>query len=103
MKNGLKFQTIAKSFHWGPVVEVHEIGPYRFVEYHPQIFKNHTGTGAYESTLTNFHIYIGGKDQSESAENLDAALAIAIARRHEGPNSRAGRYFIRMIGAGVTA
>jgi len=92
---------IVEEFHWGPVVKVHEIGPYQIVEYHPEIFKHYAGTGTYEPTLTNFHIYIDGKDQGESAENLDSALAIAIARRHDGCNSRAGHYFIRMIGAEV--
>ena len=83
-----------KEFVWGPVVQTHEIGPYKIVEYHPEIFKNCGGTGKYD-TKTKFHIYTNGRDGSESCQSLDEALAVAIAKRHDGPNSQAGYYFIR--------
>ena len=45
-------------FTWGPVVAFHEIGPYRIIEFHPQIFERCHGTGVYETERTQFHPYI---------------------------------------------
>ena len=50
-----------------------------------------------------FHIYIDGKDQGVEADTLDSALVTAIAMRHDGISSRAGWYFMRMIGEGKTS
>ena len=41
----------------------------------------------------------GGVDTNHQHDSLDAALAHAIAYRAEGCNSRAGNYFIQLIGA----
>jgi hypothetical protein len=85
-------------FPWGPIDQIHEIGPYTIFEYHPAVYENYRGTGEYAKG-TNFHIYIDGKDTCTSTTTLDGALAVAISRRHDGSNSQAAHYFLRMIGA----
>ena len=91
---------IRKSYHQ-PVIAVHEIGPYVIVEFHPEKFvrgawSRHNG---YLMDRSAFHSYVGGVDTNYQHDSLDAALAHAIAYRAEGCNSRAGYYFIKMIGA----
>lgn len=83
-----------RKFVWGPVKEVYRIGPYEVVRYHPQIFKDSSGTGNYDYTVNQYHPYVKGEDTNESYDSLDAALVGAIAYRREGGNHRADRYFI---------
>jgi hypothetical protein len=81
----------AGKFTWGKVIEVHEIGPYAIVEYHPKrpdMWKNglfvRKGT---ISSVTNFHVYVNGQDESISFGTLDEALIFAIAARHTDWNT----------------
>lgn len=87
------------SFPWGPIDKVHVIGSYQIVQYRVDA-SNMTGLRAgQDHGLTRYHVIVDGHSTSTSYETLDAALAGAIAYRHEGPNGRAATYFIRMIGA----
>ena len=92
-------QNIAKEFSWGQVREVHEIGPYLIVEYHPHKYIAGAWTRSNGNDLgkINFYLYVDGWDTSHSCESLDEALATAIAYRREGSNSRAAEYFMRML------
>ena len=85
-------------FPWGPVVEVHSIGEYDVIEFHPQIFKNCCGTGKYDYDRTMFHPYREGKDTNRSYHALDQALVGTIALKYDDLNSQAASYFFKMVG-----
>ena len=78
----------------GRFVAFHSIGPYAFVEYHPRKRDGCTVTKAIDTEITNFSAFVHGQSTHESFENLDSALAGAIAYRQEGANHRADLYFI---------
>jgi len=78
-------------FTWGRIIYIHEIGSYSIAEYEEIMNRKSTGKILY-------HIWVDGRDDSESCESLEAALATAIAHKFDGPNSQAGRFFARMIG-----
>lgn len=88
-------------FPWGPIDQVHEIGPYKIVEYRRDMSGFGRSSDYSEHGKTQFHPFIDGKDTSHCFDSLDAALAGAIAYRREGPNGTAGYYFMRMLGEGV--
>lgn len=86
-------------FTWGEVITIERIGVYTIVEYYPwQVEGASVHTGEPNRDERSYFGYIDGKSTSQSWESLDAALAGLIARRHEGLNSRAGEYFMKMIG-----
>lgn len=93
-----RVRAIKGEFPWGPVKEVHIIGDYQIVEFHPRVFKNGHGTSEY-SESTSFSAYIGWHSISRSYDTLDEALVGLIAYKHDGNNSSAAEYFMRMIGA----
>ncbi len=82
---------IVKDFVWGPVVEIHHIGLYSIVEYHPQIFEEGRGKG-YDMECTTFHPYINGRDTCHSFESLDDALFGAVFYKVLGGNERLSSY-----------
>jgi hypothetical protein len=85
----------SKPFLWGAIIQVHTVGPYAIIEYLEKVPVNRDD----KTRRVMFHIEVEGKDAHRSYETLDAALAGAIAYRHEGPNGRAAEYFLRGIGA----
>lgn len=84
---------VAHNFTWGHVVTVHEIGEYQIVEY------REGPTNMSKGGNTMFHPYIDNKDTNCSCDTLDEALVKAIAIKHDGHNTRADGYFMKMIGA----
>lgn len=76
-------------FTWGAVTEIIDVGPYTILRY--------------QSSDINrgemFHGYVDGQDTHISSTSLDEILTQCIARKHEGLNSHAAHYFMRMIGA----
>lgn len=76
-----------EKFTWGEVIKIHEVGDYSIVEYRR------------DNGEICFHGYVGKTDTNMSWNTLDQALAGCIAYKYEGPNHRAGNYFITMIGA----
>lgn len=88
-------------FTWGEYITQYEIGPYQIVECYPWVVRGVrivSGVPNYDQRC--YHGYINGESTSTGWATLDAALAGLIAYRQEGPNSRAGDYFIRMLRAG---
>lgn len=75
------------AFTWGTVLKWYEAGPYTIAEF------ERNG----DSLKTEFHVWVNGEDTRHSSLTLDEALALAIAYRHEGPNTRAAGYFMRML------
>lgn len=86
-----------KKFWLGPIVRSHKIGEYQFIEYRETDFGIASKTYGRLTGNTNFSCYINGLGTSQSAESLDAALAHVIAYKHDGCNSRAAGYFMKMI------
>jgi hypothetical protein len=85
-------------FTWGSVIKIHTIGEYSFIEYHPwKCEKGDVLVGTIYESATYFHIYISGRDTCNDATSLDDAMVMAIAFKHDGPNSQAAGFFMKMI------
>lgn len=66
-------------FHWGKIIEIHEIGPYKIIEY------DSYETGSSPRKVTGkilFHV----EDAESSYLSLDDAIVGAIVYRKLGPN-----------------
>lgn len=84
-------------FPWGEIIVFHSVGEYTIVEYYPWVYINCCGTDQLNKSKTEFSCYIDGFSISRGAESLDSALATCIAYKHDGCNSQAGLYFMKMI------
>lgn len=57
----------------------------------------------YESILNGisdgikYHIWVDGKSTSHSTRTIEEAMAVAMAYKHDGLNSQAAHYFMKMI------
>lgn len=85
------------NFTWGKLIKLHEIGDYTIGEYHPRITKGCELTHKINYDEKEYHCWINDEDINISADTLDNALILAIAYKHDGCNSHAGEYFIKMI------
>jgi len=84
---------IATDIKWlGVLNKVHNVGDYQFVEYKEKDFNNNKITDRLLYTS-----YYKGESLSRSYDSLEACMVGTIAIVKEGPNSRAGEYFMRMI------
>lgn len=84
-------------FVWGEVADIHDIGPYTILAYHPWKREGNTIlTRSADHDQLWFSGYIDDRSTHESWTTLDAALAGLIAYRHTG-GSLAGEFFMRMI------
>lgn len=85
-------------FTWGTAIHLHEVGPYSILEFHPW---KRDGvsivTGDPDTSKTQFHSWVDGKNTSHSYASLDAALAGCIAHRYEGSMHQADYYFMKML------
>ncbi len=89
----------ASRWPWGPIVKVHEIGPYAIVEYLLD-YSSRGGSCDYSKHgAKSYATYVEGKSTKHTHDTLDAALAHCIAYAHDGINTQAHVYFIRGIGA----
>ena len=86
-----------KRFSWGEIIARHSVREYDILEYHPWVYVNNCGTSEIDTSKTEFDCYINGDHIGISAESLDSALATCIAYKHDGSNSQAAIYFMRMI------
>ena len=84
-------------FTWGKFIKTYHIAEYDIVAYHPWIYVGGCSTGKPDMKEIEFSCYINGEDICRGAGSLDGALAICIASKHDGANSQAGDYFMRMI------
>ena len=83
--------------YWlGPVVAVHTIGGYAFLEYKEKVFSPNPDAGTIKAN-TCFSIFIDETHIGRCAPSLDMAIIIALANKYDGPNTGADRYFIRMV------
>lgn len=94
LKNGAPYT-------WGELVSIHECGQYSIVEFHPWKRDKFTVlTGNQNVDERNFSPYIDDKNCNRSYDSLDAALVGAICLKHDGINTRADGYIMRMLGVG---
>jgi hypothetical protein len=82
----------------GPIIAIHTIGQYDIVEH----WHNPASNDPDRNTYRCFSPFIDGKRTGCSFNSMDEALVGAIARRHDGANTRADLYFVRGIGAEAT-
>jgi len=96
---GLSDITFGKrsNFTWGEAIEKHEVGEYAIIEYYPHEYKDCCSTGKINYAEKEFSCYIQGNSLGRSTHSLDAALAWCIAYKHDGINTRADHYFMKMI------
>lgn len=79
-------------FHWGRIVKDHAIGTYVIREYHPHLRDGKTVTREIDTSTTEFHGYIDGKDTHESWATLEDAMAGLIVRRIVGHSNGSINY-----------
>ena len=93
-KNKAKTLGIAEhdSFPWGRILAIHQLGEHRIIEYLERGRKGCTITQVVSDTLA-FHI----DGDSYSCDTLEEAIITAIARKHQGPNTQAAHFFMKMI------
>jgi len=88
-----------REFSWGPIVKVHEVGVYQFVEFLRDYSRtSSTRDLSEEHGKPAFSVYIRGRDTHVSADTIEEAMAIAMSYRFDGPNSQAAHFFMKMIG-----
>ena len=85
------------NFTWGEAIKIHKIGEYAIVEYYPHIYKGSCSTSEIDYSTTRYSCYINGNDIGRGTQTLDFALACCIAYKHDGVNTRADSYFMKMI------
>lgn len=83
------------AFTWGEPIEFHQVGEYGILEYHP--WRSRDDSRGPDREKRQFHVWIGQSNTCHSEATLDAALALAIACKHEGPNAKAHIYFMRSL------
>ena len=72
-----------KTFTWGPIRRVHEVGSYTIVEYEFTVPNDCAGRKKGDKEI-RFACYTRDHDLCESAMSLDMALLICIANRAGG-------------------
>lgn len=81
-----------KSFPFGRVIDIHRISEYEIIEFIPLAYMGEHLTlrseNCREFFINNYGLY---------CNTLDEAIVCAIARKHDGINSEAHIYFMRMI------
>lgn len=87
-----------QEYVWGEAISWHTIGPYEFLAFHPNKYRQGVCTNEVNRSVIDWHAWVSTQDTCHSCGSLDAALAHAIAYRAEGPNTRADTYFLRAIG-----
>lgn len=87
--NDLRKVRNGEPFTWGQIIKIMDIGSYTVASFW------YRATDTTEREM--FHGWINGVDCGHSWDSLEAAIVGLIAYKNDGPNSRAGEYFMRMI------
>mgnify|MGYP001615682344 CR=1 FL=1 len=89
-------------FIWGDIIEFYHIAEYNIASYHPwKVQGVRVLTGEPDTDIVFFHCWVNGNDTNQSTESLDSAIAFCIAYKHEGGNTKAAGYFMKMIASKV--
>ncbi len=85
-------------YTWGQVRQIHTIGEYDIIEYHPWIVEGCSiRSGSPNLTEREFAGYVNGQRTHQSLSTLDEAIAFVIAYKYEGVQPRAWEYFMKML------
>lgn len=85
-------------FTWGVIIDLWEFGcHYHLCSYHPWKAKNCIVLKGQPSRGISYHGWVDGKSCSFSDNDVDRVIAHSIAVRRDGPNTKADKYFIRML------
>ena len=102
-KTALNFQMPdGREFTWGPVLAIHNVGPYAIIEYARD---NSTTWGSDMDEIrqnhgkTQFHAYYDGRDISWACDSLEDMLVTAIAYKKHHVNSQLAQHFMTVIKA----
>ena len=76
-------------FTWGEIIKFYEIEEYTIASYNTD--------NKQKKKTVEFHAWVDKKDTCRSYNSLEEAIVGAIAYKHEGPNSQAAGYFMKMI------
>jgi hypothetical protein len=76
---------------------MYHIGDIHILSYHPWKVENNRLLSGQPDETVLFHGWVDIEDTSHSWETLDAAIVGCISYRVEGPNGKAGEYFMRML------
>ena len=88
-----------EGFTWGELIKIHSIGEYNIVEYYEwerDGIRVLTGKPTQEK---GYSCYVDGHSIGQGTDSLDSAIVICIAYKHDGYNSQAVTFFMKMIGA----
>lgn len=84
-------------FPYGQIINICEIGSYAIVEYHPWLFENFRAiVGVPDKEKLSYCGFIGGNGIIDFWDDVDSALVGLVARKRDGYNSPAAKYFLKM-------
>lgn len=85
-------------FTWGKAIRIHDIAEYSIVECFQWKREGVSVLmGMADINTLSFHCYVNGQDLGISADSMDAAIITCISYKHEGANTHAPYYFMKMI------
>ena len=87
-----KVEYLKQEFPWGEIIKVYNIGEYVIFEYINGYDLEREG-----KTVIAFHAYMNYRNLSYSYNSLDSCLIGTIARKYDGANSQAAKFFERMV------
>lgn len=87
------------AFSWGPIVAIHEAGPYAVVEYLDDRSNFASADDWVDHGRTVYAAFVDGHDTSTSFSTLDEALLFLIARRNTEVNQ--ARHVARFLARGL--
>lgn len=80
-------------FTWGEAVRFYEVGAYTILEFYSWKVDDGVIRTGEPSDQVMYHTWIDGEDSCRGASSIEEAISDAIAYKHDGPNSQAGRFF----------
>lgn len=83
---------------WGPVDDIHTIGPYKIVEYREDMSRYTQRETWHRHGRTLYYPIVDGEKTHRSYTTLDRALLGAVAVSAEGSSTRADVYMAKMLG-----
>ena len=97
--NKLKTYAIGDDrYTWGLPVNFFEIKEYAILAYHPwESINGNIRVGVPDKHKIQYHGWVDDVNTNQSWNTLDEAIAGCMAYKYEGPNHRAGYYFMKML------
>ncbi len=86
-------------FTWGEIIKFYELEEYTIASFYPKWndVKNEERKSYHKGKRIYFYAWVNKKSVGMHFNTLEEAIVGGIAYKHEGPNSQALLYFMRMI------